>query len=194
MRKKNENEDNDLLENISKKYCNDNGFTPGIFGEDKATDNLIINYYKFTDTVNALNIVDKIDELKKKYEEITESDSNDDDKILEEIFDLADEYNEIAKESKENYYYYYEVILNLKGNYKYNYYENDCERYYGKLTAGIISLLNNNYINYEKRLIIEMIELNFHFEWNKKLLLEEEIIPMKFNKIIMLIILIKLKI
>ncbi len=153
MRKKNENEDNDLLENISKKYCNDNGFTPGIFGEDKATDNLIINYYKFTDTVNALNIVDKIDELKKKYEEITESDSNDDDKILEEIFDLADEYNEIAKESKENYYYYYEVILNLKGNYKYNYYENDCERYYGKLTAGIISLLNNNYINYEKRLI-----------------------------------------
>ncbi len=89
--RKNENEVNDLLENINKKYCNDNGFTPGIFGEDRTTYRLISNYSIFIKTVSALNIYEKFDEIEKKYQKLTEKDSKDDDKILEEINDLAHE-------------------------------------------------------------------------------------------------------
>ena len=151
--RKNENEVNDLLENINKKYCNDNGFTPGIFGEDRTTYRLISNYSIFIKTVSALNIYEKFDEIEKKYQKLTEKDSKDDDKILEEINDLVHEYNKIADESKENFDYYYKVIFNLGCNYNSNYSEKGCGRIYDKIATEINSLLNNNYINYEKQLI-----------------------------------------
>ena len=154
MRKKNVNEDNELLENINKKYCYDNGFTPGIFGEDRATYILFNNLSIFNKTLSAFNIYKKFEEIEKKYQEFIEKDNNDDDdKILEEINDLVRKYNEIIKESKENFDYYYEVIYNLGCNYSYNSSEIGCARIYDKLATEIISLLNNNYINYEKKLI-----------------------------------------
>ena len=143
----NENANKNLLESINKRYCNDNGFVPGIFGKDESTYRLINNYSIFKETLSAFNINEKFDEIQKKYQELTEKDSNynDNDKILEEIDNLIDEYNEIIDESKDNFDYYYKVIFNLRCDYIYNYSGSESERIYDKNLSEINSLLNKNY-------------------------------------------------
>ena len=163
MRKKNENEDNELLENINKKYCNDNGFTPGIFGEDRVTYKLLSNYSIFTKTLSSFNIYEKFNEIEKKYQKLTETDSNEDDKILEEFNDLVHEYNKIIKESKENFDYYYKVIFNLGCDYNSNYSESGCGRIYDKIATEIISLLNTNYFYSSLDFSIIFTNINFYF-------------------------------
>ena len=153
MKKENENEKKNILEEINKKYSNDNRFTPGIFGEDHSTTQVYHNYSIFKDALSSFNAKEKFNEINKKIQELRKNDNYDDYKIIEEIKDLANEYNDIVKEYKENFDYYFKVIFNLYSDYKYNISENGAENIYDKLTTEIITLLNKNYINYEKKLI-----------------------------------------
>ena len=150
MKKENENEKKNILEEINKKYSNDNRFTPGIFGEDHSTTQVYHNYSIFKDALSSFNAKEKFNEIEKK---LTKKNNNDKYIIIEELKDLANEYNDIVKESKENFDFYFKAIFNLYSDYKYNISEIGAEIVYDKTTTGIITLLNKNYINYEKKLI-----------------------------------------
>ena len=150
MKKENENEKKNILEEINKKYSNDNRFTPGIFGEDHSTTQVYHNYSIFKDALSSFNAKEKFNEIEKK---LTKKNNNDKYIIIEELKDLANEYNDIVKESKENFDFYFKAIFNLYSDYQYNISENGAEIVYDKTTTGIITLLNKNYINYEKKLI-----------------------------------------
>ena len=150
MKKENENEKKNILEEINKKYSNDNRFTPGIFGEDHSTTQVYHNYSIFKDALSSFNAKEKFNEIEKK---LTKKNNYDKYIIIEELKDLANEYNDIVKESKENFDFYFKAIFNLYSDYQYNISENGAEIVYDKMTSGIITLLNKNYINYEKKLI-----------------------------------------
>lgn len=150
MKKENENEKKNILEEINKKYSNDNRFTPGIFGEDHSTTQVYHNYSIFKDALSSFNAKEKFNEIEKK---LTKKNNYDKYIIIEELKDLANEYNDIVKESKENFDFYFKAIFNLYSDYQYNISENGAEIVYDKTTTGIITLLNKNYINYEKKLI-----------------------------------------
>ena len=106
---------------------------------------------------------EKEEGCKNKKEKNFESD----DKIMEKVKFLKEPYKIVLKKLKstfkvylnicvkadEDYTFYYKVLKKLDSNYDEYYYVNNMSTIYHKVTTGIILLLNNNYLNYEKKFI-----------------------------------------
>lgn len=148
-------EKKDLLEEVNKKYSNDNGFVLG-FPNLEASNRLWENYFKFKRTLTSLQIGDKIDDILEKYEIYIENNDNEDenDKIYDEMDNITKEYDTIIDEADENAKYYDGIIMVLYWDYKLNYWRSGIGHLIDKITTGIISLLNKNYIDYEKRIVV----------------------------------------
>lgn len=74
-------------------------------------------------------------------------------KIFKELKNLFKEYALITRSAFRDFYYYYRVIENLYKDYKKNYCKNGIGKLYDKTTTEIISILNKNFLVYEKKLI-----------------------------------------
>ena len=150
MNKKND-ESKELLKQINaKKYSNDNGYFPG-FPTLQPTTTLFDNYFEFLKASKSFQIYIKINKILKK---IKKNRNNDDEIVLinKEIDNIEKGYKKIMKEAKNNYRFYKRVIMNLYWDYQSNYWKNGIGKIFDKTTTGILSLLNENYIDYEKKL------------------------------------------
>ena len=84
-----------------------------------------------------------------------------DKKIFKELKNLFKEYALITRTAFRDLYYYYRVIENLYKGYKKNYCKNGIGKLYDKTTTEIISILNKNFLVYEKKLINIVDKINY---------------------------------
>ena len=84
-----------------------------------------------------------------------------DKKIFKELKNLFKEYALITRSAFRDFYYYYRVIENLYKGYKKNYCKNGIGKLYDKTTTEIISILNKNFLVYEKKLINIVDKINY---------------------------------
>ena len=153
MEKENGDEAQNFLDNIKKKYSYENEVFSNYYANVEGLHKLDFFYCLFKTSLSSFKIIEKFDEIEKRYQKLTKIDKDEEDKILGEINNLIRAYNKIIDESKENYKYYCDVIINACSHYRDNSWKNGFRRIYEVTSKEIISLLNNNYINYEKQLI-----------------------------------------
>ena len=84
-----------------------------------------------------------------------------DKKIFKVLKNLFKEYALITRSAFRDFYYYYRVIENLYKGYKKNYCKNGIGKLYDKTTTEIISILNKNFLVYEKKLINIVDKINY---------------------------------
>ena len=82
-------------------------------------------------------------------------------KIFKELKNLFKEYALITRTAFRDLYYYYRVIENLYKGYKKNYCKNGIGKLYDKTTTEIISILNKNFLVYEKKIINIVDKINY---------------------------------
>ncbi len=156
---KKEDEAKELLQHFDiKKYSIDNGYFPG-FPTLESTNTLFDNYYIFLQTAKSYQIYKKINDLLKKYKNYR----NDKDKIVrvdEETENIKKVYEEIMKEAEDNYKFYEKLIMVLYWDYHQNYWKNGVGKIFDKITTGILSMLNKNYIYYESKIVDICCKLN----------------------------------
>lgn len=155
------------------KYRTDNGFALWT----KPKDVLCENYWKFKETISSFSIKKKLKDINEKFAIFTENNDDEDenDKINLEIEDIKNEYNKILNESKENTFYYDFVIIDLLSQYD-DHKTKESKRILDKTTTEIICLVNNQYYNYEQKLINIVNKLN-----NLNLKLNNKIIYLFFS-------------
>ena len=153
MEKENGDEAQNFLDNIKKKYSYENEVFSNYYANVEGLHKLDFFYCLFKTSLSSFKIIEKFDEIEKRYQKLTKNDKDEEDKILGEINNLIRAYNKIIDESKENYNYYHHVIYNACSHYRDNSWKSGFRKIYDDTSTEIISLLNNNYINYEKQLI-----------------------------------------
>ena len=152
MNNKKSEEERTLLEQIDIKKYRTKGYFPG-FRNLVAQDPIISNYYLFADTAESLKIIEKSDDIIEKLDTFKNNvDENEMKLIKEEIKNIKKEYNAIMREAKENKYFYFKYVMDLYVDYDRYYWISGVGNIFNKVTTGILLLLNNNYVNYEKKL------------------------------------------
>ena len=64
------------------------------------------------------------------------------------------------KEAEDNYKFYEKLIMVLYWDYHQNYWKNGVGKIFDKITTGILSMLNKNYIYYESKIVDICCKLN----------------------------------